>query len=154
MTMTHEDYIAAVERGDFADLPARVPMREDAFGDSRGAIENVLVTPVSHVSFIHSVRGSVRANHWHRTDWHFTRVLRGAVLYFHRAVGSARLPEGELFLPGAMFFTPPNREHAMLFTADSEIMTFARNVRTHDEHEADVVRVDFVTPEVAARCLP
>ena len=38
----------------------------------------------------------------------------------------------------------------MLFAEDSVIYTFARNVRSHDNHEADLERVSFVTPEIAA----
>lgn len=152
MSLSHEDYVAAVERGDYPFDPL-VPPRSDKFVDTRGTIENLLVIPTAHASLIDSVKGAVRANHWHRTDWHFTYVLTGAVQYFHRAVGGDSFRTAK-YVAGQMFFTPPNREHAMLFLERTLAITFARNVRTHAAHEDDVVRVEnFVTPEVAARWL-
>jgi len=121
------------------------------FQDARGDITNLFLGGITSVSELTSKEGSVRANHYHRTDWHYTYVVSGTVHYFERAVGEAGVPEPQTFQDGQIFFTPPNREHAMLFGEDSVILTFARNRRDHDSHESDVVRVEFVTPEVAAR---
>lgn len=119
------------------------------FEDARGTITNLLLTQVNSVSEIYSVAGAVRANHFHKTDWHYTYVIEGTVLYFERALGSTEIPDPQTFQSGEMFFTPPNREHAMLFAEESTILTFARNLRDHDSHESDVMRVDFITPEIA-----
>lgn len=73
--------------------------------------------------------------------------------YFEREVGSALIPDPLKITQGMMFFTPPNVEHAMLFTKDSVFFTFAKNVRSHSSHESDLVRVSFVTDDVAARFL-
>lgn len=129
-----------------------VPL-DDEFVDDRGMIENLLLHPMS-VARITSARGSVRANHFHRTDWHYAFVEKGRVLYFERAIGDRRVPDPKAYEEGEMFFTRPNVEHAMLFAEDSIIFTFAKNVRSHDSHEADLVRVDFVTPEIVDRYLP
>ena len=125
----------------------------EPFADERGTITNLLLTPITSVAEIQSKRGSVRANHWHRTDFHYAYVVLGKVVYFERDIGSKDIPEPTTYASGQMFYTPPMREHAMLFTEDSVIMTFAKNSRDHDSHEADVVRVEFVTPEVAAKHL-
>lgn len=149
--MNHEEYTRAVDLGAWPTA-CEVPMPQE-FIDHRGIITNVLYAPTTSVAEIRSKRGSVRANHWHRTDWHYTYVVSGEVAYFHRDIGDTNIPEPQKFGPGEMFFTPPNREHAMLFTKDSVVFTFARNVRTHDNHEADLVRVEFVTPEIASKYL-
>jgi dTDP-4-dehydrorhamnose 3,5-epimerase-like enzyme len=126
---------------------------DSGFIDARGEIKNLLLTPITSVAEIRSVRGAVRANHYHLTDWHYAYVLSGQVLYFERDIDSTDMRTPTEINPGQMFFTPPMREHAMLFTQDSVIMTFAKNIRSHDNHESDLVRVNFVTPEVVAKFL-
>jgi dTDP-4-dehydrorhamnose 3,5-epimerase-like enzyme len=150
--MTNEQFTEAVEEQEYPAL-TEVPI-DHAFKDERGVISNLLLTPITSVARIESKRGAVRANHWHRTDWHFAYVVSGKVLYFERAIGDTTVSAPQTFLPGQMFFTPPMREHAMLFAEDTVIMTFAKNVRSHDNHEADLVRVEYVTPEVIAKYVP
>lgn len=149
-TQQYNDLVAA------GGLPhdSRVPL-DDFFANEKGEIRNLVLAPVGSVARIGSKRGTVRANHWHRTDWHYAIVEYGKVLYFEREVGSSDVPEPRAYGPGDMFYTPPGREHAMLFAEDTVIYTFAKNRRTHDEHEADVVRVDgFVTAAVVDKYLP
>lgn len=125
-----------------------VPL-DDVFEDERGEIRNLLLSQITSIARIASKKGTTRANHWHKTDWHYAYVELGEVFYFERAVGENTIPEPRVFQPGEMFFTPPNREHCMLFTKDSVIFTFAKNRRSHVEHEADLIRVAFITPEIA-----
>lgn len=147
----HEDFTQAVDEGRWPTDNA-VPLPEP-FVNQNGAIQNLLLKPLQSVAALTSVRGAIRANHYHRTDWHYAYVVRGRVLYFERAIGEHRVTEPQSFGPGEMFFTPPLREHAMLFTEDSLILTFAKNVRSHEEHEADLVRVAYVTEGVAKEYL-
>lgn len=145
--LTNEQYVAAVEQEQWPNDSWVQP--GTAFIDHRGQIGNLLHTPISSVARIVSAKGTVRANHYHKTDWHYTFVESGRVLYFEREIGSVRIAAPSEFTPGQMFFTPPMKEHAMLFAEDTVLYTFARNTRTHENHEADVVRVEFVTPDVA-----
>lgn len=148
----NQQYANAVEAGN-APTSTSVPL-DDKFVDARGKIENLLLSPITSIARISSVAKSVRANHYHLTDWHYAYVESGCVLYFERAIGSTEIPEPIAYRAGEMFFTRPNVEHAMLFVLDSVIFTFAKNVRDHETHEADLVRVDFITPEIVARLLP
>jgi dTDP-4-dehydrorhamnose 3,5-epimerase-like enzyme len=150
--MTHDEYTQAVDEGCWP-AETRVPLPE-MFVNDAGAIQNLLLKPLKSVAVIVSRRGAVRANHYHKTDWHYAYVISGHVLYFERAIGQSEIGEPKYFGPGQMFFTPPMREHAMLFGANSTILTFAKNVRNHEEHEADVVRVDYITPEIAGGFVP
>lgn len=150
--MTNMEYTAAVEHGAIK-AGGLVPVHP-SFTDVRGTIANMLLTPINSVAEITSRRGSIRANHYHKTDWHYAYVVSGTVLYFERGVGETDIPEPRAYHPGDMFFTPPLREHAMLFAEDTVILTFARLVRSHDNHEADVVRVPFVTGELADKFVP
>jgi quercetin dioxygenase-like cupin family protein len=91
---------------------------------------------------ISSKKGSVRANHYHQTDWHYCYVLSGRIEYHHRPLGSKAKPEKAVFKAGEMFFTPPMVEHAMVFPEDSMFLTFGRNSRAQEVYEADVIRVE------------
>jgi len=148
----NQQYAQFVDNGNFPSEVV-VPL-DDFFCDDRGEILNLLLTPITSVARIRSKVGTVRANHYHKTDWHYAFVESGQILYFEREIGAASVPEPRVFNPGQMFFTRPNVEHAMLFSQDSVFYTFAKNVRSHDNHESDLQRVTFVTPEVIARYMP
>lgn len=147
----NDRYTSAVDRGEFP-ADCAVPLAEPFVNDN-GFIENILTKPNNHVSHIFSKKGTVRANHWHRTDWHYAYVVRGRILYFERPVGSTEVPKPRVFIARQCFFSPPNTEHAMLFAEDTDFVTMARNVRLHEQHEADVVRMSFITPDLAAQFL-
>ena len=151
--MAFEAYCDAVAEGRWPESP-RVPL-PPAFVNDAGEIQNLLLHPAAQsTAIIKSHARAVRANHFHKTDWHFAYVVSGALLYFERAVGDVTISAKPLwFGTGSMFFTPPMREHAMLFTQETAILTMARNVRSHAAHEEDVVRVEYVTPDVAPRYL-
>lgn len=150
--MNNTEYAKAVDESRFPP-EVEVPI-DEGFADDRGEICNLLLTPITSVAEIVSKRGSVRANHYHKTDWHYAYVAKGEVLYFERPIGSTEVQEPQRFGPGQMFFTRPMVEHAMLFTEESTIYTFAKNVRDHDTHEADLVRVEFITPALVDKYLP
>ena len=47
---------------------------------------------------------------------------------------------------GELFWTPPMVDHAMVFTQDTEFLTFGRNSRAQAVYEADVVRIPPINP--------
>lgn len=123
-------------------LPTSPPVEVDKpFKDSRGVIQNVLHRPVGSVVVIESKAGSVRAQHYHRTDWHFCFVVSGCIKYLERPVGSKEDPKEYLFRAGALFFTPPLVEHAMFFPEDTVFLTLANRHRTPEDYESDLVRL-------------
>jgi quercetin dioxygenase-like cupin family protein len=148
----NQEYSNAVSCGNF---PAEflVPL-DDSFIDNRGEIVNLLLTSITSVARITSKAGTVRANHFHKTDWHYAYVESGEILYFERPIGDSQVPAPHIYSPGEMFFTRPNVEHAMLFSKDTVFFTFAKNERSHDTHEADLVRVPFITPDLIQKYMP
>lgn len=142
---TNDSYTSKVESGDWPG-DSSVPL-DAPFVDARGTIQNLILKPCTSVAVIHSSARTLRANHYHRTDWHYAYVVSGEVLYFERPVGSAEAPKPRRFGPGKMFFTPPMVEHCMAFPVETVIVTMAKNVRSHESHESDVVRVNLVKPE-------
>ena len=125
-----------------AAFPAGVIVPLEApFTDPRGAIVPLVDATMESCVLIRSTKGAVRANHYHRTDWHFCYVLSGSIDYYHRPQGSSVKPEHVKIATGQMFFTPPMVDHAMVFPEDTVFLTFGRNSRAQEVYEADVVRI-------------
>lgn len=147
--LSNRDFSALVDRGSFpeqVDVPLDTP-----FVNDNGTIQNILLERFTSAAIITSVPGAIRANHYHKTDWHYSYVVSGMVWYYWRPAGSDVTPQHAKFGPGTMFFTPPMVEHSMFFPEQAAFLTFAKNVRDHDHHEADLVRVKLIEASRDAR---
>lgn len=122
-----------------------VPL-EKPFADERGEIQPLVDLMMESCVLIQSRKGTVRANHYHRTDWHFCYVLSGSIEYLHRPHGSTQKPWKVIVEKGQLFFTPPMVEHAMLFSEDTAFLVLGRNSRAQPVYEADVVRIPPLKP--------
>ena len=122
-----------------------VPL-SDPFVDARGAIQPLVDEDMKSCVLIASNKGTVRANHYHKTDWHYCYVLSGRIEYYHRPTGSDAEPEKVMVEAGQMFFTPPMVDHSMVFPEDTVFITWGRNSRLQEVYEADVVRIDPIEP--------
>lgn len=120
---------------------------EKPFVDDRGAIQPLVDMMMKSAVMISSKKGSFRANHYHKTDWHFCYVIEGCIEYYHRPTGSDGEPEMLLVKKGQMAFTPPMVDHGMKFPEDTVFLTLSRNPRDQASYEADVVRIDMVDTE-------
>ncbi len=118
-----------------------IRMPRPPFVDERGEILNLIDAPFTSAAVITSVKGAVRGNHYHKTDYHYCWLQHGGMVYFHRACGARQPPERWVITPGQMFYTPPMYEHTMYFTKDSVLLVFAKNNREMEHYEADTVRV-------------
>jgi quercetin dioxygenase-like cupin family protein len=145
MTLNYEQYMERVLSGDFPENPI-IPLPNTPFIDGRGIIQNLFLHRADSITYITSKRGTVRANHFH-SDWHVSFLVSGLISYYAREVGSKEIPEPTIINPGMMFISPPNKEHSMLFLEDSVFITFQNSVRTHENHENSVHRVDFINPK-------
>lgn len=140
--LSNREFSALVEAGKYPEQVA-VPL-DEPFVNANGVIQNLLLERFTSAAIITSVAGAMRANHYHKTDWHYSFVVSGAVDYYERPVGSRGRPTCERFAAGTMFFTPPLVEHAMFFPEPTTFLTFAKNIRDHEHHEEDVVRIKLV----------
>jgi len=139
--------------GPFGDI--KPSMREShltdirpPFTDPRGQILNLLDLPIGSVSLITSVKGAVRANHYHKTDWHYCYMEKGSMDYYYRPVGAKKPAQYIRVEEGKMVYTPSMEEHAMVFTSDAVMWCFAGNPRTSKDYESDTVRVPSIVPAV------
>lgn len=123
----------------------RVPL-ESPHADARGAIHPLLNFPSKNVSLITSKKGTLRSNHYHKTDWHYMYVLKGSFDYYYRPTGSTDKPNMITVRSGEMVFTPPLEDHTTVFTEDCELLAISRNPRDQATYEADTVRIELVDP--------
>lgn len=130
-------------------LTTIVPL-EQPFTDARGAIQNLVHRPLGSAVLISSEEGSVRAEHWHKEDFHFCYLFSGSIIYLERPVGSRDLPTVTKIEAGQLFFTPPRVEHSMYFPEASVFLTLGKLSRTHEAYEADLVRLTEKLTDIPA----
>ena len=114
------------------------------FEDSRGKIQPLIDLMMKSAVMIESEAGSLRANHYHKTDWHYCYVLSGEIKYFHRPTGSGQKPKLITVRQGEMVFTPPMVDHGMKFLMHTVFLALSRNPRDQESYESDVVRVELI----------
>jgi len=130
------------------NLPKEVQIElEKPFIDERGGIQPLVDLPMKSCVLISSKKNTIRANHYHKTDWHFCYVMEGSIDYYHRKVGDTNSPQLEKIKKGKLFFTPPMVEHAMVFHEDTVFLTLGGNSRIQSEYELDLVRIDLISPD-------
>ncbi len=120
---------------------------EEKFADERGEIIPLSDLTMDSAVMISSKKGTVRANHYHQTDWHLCYVVSGSIDYYHRPHGSDDEPEHVHVNTGELFFTPPLVDHAMVFPEDTVFLTLGRNPRDQETYESDVVRIPPLQPQ-------
>ena len=123
-----------------------VPL-EQFIEDDRGIIKSLISfdrLKVQSALIIESLKGSIRANHYHKQDWHYCYVISGSIEYYERKVGDNSDPILSIIKTGEMFYTGPMVEHAMVFPEDTIFLTLAGGTRSQKDYEADLVRVKLI----------
>jgi len=141
--ITNEEYTKSVLNNIWPE-DRKVPL-DNPFINSAGWIQNLVLKPISCVSIIESKNNSMRSNHYHKTDYHYLYVLIGCVIYLEREVGDIKIPEPVIYNSGSMIFTPPMVEHTTIFPKETTLISMSKNPRSHENHENDLVRVDFIS---------
>ena len=140
--MPHIDPVTEEEKATWPTEP--IVELEKPFVDVRGSIHPLVVRLMKSAVLIESKKGTLRANHYHKTDWHYCYVISGSIEYYHRPTGSDAEPECVVARAGEMVFTAPLVYHGMVFPEDTVFLTLSRNPRDQETYEADVVRIDML----------
>ena len=119
---------------------------EKPFVDLRGSIQPLVDSIMKSAVMINSKAGSLRANHYHKTDWHYCYVISGKIKYYYKELNSDKAPELLIVEKGNMVFTPPLVEHCMKFPEDTLFLTLSRNPRDQETYELDVIRTNLIDP--------
>lgn len=120
--------------------------------DDRGVIEELVNGDFHIVLRTTQVKGSVRANHYHKQDSHIGYLVSGRLEYMTRPVEDESTPLTKYIIePGQMFYTPPMLVHATVALEDSDVLYFTPRSGKQKEYENDLVRVELISPADAAR---
>lgn len=117
------------------------------FIDSRGSIQTLVEGDFKAAQLISSIKGSVRANHYHKSDSHYMYLLTGAFDYYHRPTGSDEEPECVRIRAGEVVHTPAMVDHAVKFVEDTTFLNFASRSRDQGSYEDDLVRIELIPAE-------
>lgn len=112
---------------------------ETGFEDSRGKILPI-VHDIANVQIIWSKLGSIRANHYHKTDSHTCYLISGSVDYYWREHGSDIIHK-EHFKENEMFKTGPLIDHEMIFCEDSIMVVVSEHKRDAVTYDNDIVKI-------------
>lgn len=115
----------------------------NAHSDERGWIQPLCDLNMKSASLIFSKKNSWRANHYHKSDWHYIYVLSGIFEYYYRKTNSKEEIKKLIIKKGELLFTPPMVDHAMLYTEDTNILVVSKNPRDQKTYEEDTVRIKF-----------
>ena len=117
---------------------------DEPFVDERGVIQPIVDEDLKSAVIITSKKGSIRANHYHKTDWHYCTILEGSIPYYWRNVGDVNKTNEILIKKDQTFYTPPMVEHAMYFEEETTFLTLGGNSRKQINYENDLVRVKLI----------
>jgi hypothetical protein len=67
--LSNRDFSSLVDAGRYSDQ-VEVPL-DEPFVNANGKIQNLLLEKFTSAALISSVAGALRANHYHKTDWHW-----------------------------------------------------------------------------------
>jgi dTDP-4-dehydrorhamnose 3,5-epimerase-like enzyme len=124
----------------FEDYPlVKIPQ---TFTDARGTIMNIADGSLGDVAYITSLSGSIRANHFHKQDWHLTFLITGGMHYEWQDLKKEKGNKLIIVTSGQLIFTPSNTPHKMTFIQDSTFIAISRLNRSHEEYSADTIALD------------
>ena len=109
------------------------------FNDDRGSIKNLADGRLGDVAIISSQKSSIRANHVHENDWHFSYLVSGQMRYFWK--DSNKEVQSLIVKAGEMVYTPPKIPHKMQFLEESVFIAISELSRSQNNYEADTKKM-------------
>ena len=109
---------------------------EKEFIDSRGKISNYELTEsINLIGYIESVKGSVRANHYHPVQEQKVLLVKGQFISLYKSLLEKNSPKvTHVVNEGDLVVTKPNVAHAMVFSKDSIFLNLVRGEREHGNY--------------------
>ena len=111
------------------------------FEDERGVIKNIADGKLGDVAIITSKANSIRANHVHDDDWHFSYLVSGSMKYFWKSGIEASETKSVVVKAGEMVYTPKKSPHKMQFLEDSIFIAVSQLSRVQENYEEDTKRL-------------
>jgi dTDP-4-dehydrorhamnose 3,5-epimerase len=108
--------------------------------DKRGHIVDFLEKEnINAVTFILSLKGSVRGNHFHKKTFQWNYILKGKLKLFYQRKNSKI--KKIVLNKGDFFLISPNESHAFKALTKSEMLVFTKGPRGGKEYENDTYRL-------------
>jgi len=104
--------------------------------DKRGKISNYELTePINLIGYIESVKGSMRANHYHPVQEQKVLLVKGQFISIYKNLLEKNAPKiTHVVNEGDSVVTKPNVAHTMVFTKDSIFLNLVRGEREHENY--------------------
>ena len=126
---------------DFSSYPIiRIPQH---FSDDRGVIFNLAGGKLGDVAVISSKKNSIRANHYHKKDWHICYLISGRAEYFWSEISNKMETKKINVLAGQMIFTPNQIAHKFVFLEDTQFITIAKLNRKKTFYDLDTIKIQL-----------
>src|SRR3972149_7147463 len=126
-------------------MPIKITKIKPEFVENRGFIARIIdqeKLKIKAILYIESKAGSIRGNHYHKTECHYVYCLSGKFKYSERNIQSHNSHiESRIIKPGNLVLTHPMVVHAMEFIEDSVFMAFTTKNREQIQYEKDTVRL-------------
>ncbi len=109
---------------------------ENEFIDERGKISNYELTePINLIGYIESIKGSMRANHFHPVQEQKVLLVKGQFISIYKSLLEKNAPKiTHVIEEGDSVVTKPNVAHTMVFTKDSIFLNLVRGEREHKNY--------------------
>lgn len=117
------------------------------YKDSRGELSHLLdgKTKIVSAVLITCKKGSVRANHYHKHDTHYSYMIQGSMEYVHKDLSKKNAKKQSFIVrEGQIIVTPPMFGHAMKFLEDSLFLALTTEPRSRAEYENDTERIELI----------
>lgn len=117
------------------------------FIDDRGEMSHLLDrdTSITSVLLITCKKDSIRANHFHKNDTHYSYMLEGKMEYSYKNAWKKNAKVKKIIVEkGQIVKTPPNVMHAMKFLEKSVFLALTTEPRAKRQYEKDTVRVKLI----------
>ena len=120
------------------------------YTDERGAMTHLLDGKIKIVGalLITCKKGSIRANHYHTHDMHYSYMLKGSMEYLYQDLKKKGAKKRSVIVKeGELVVSPPMVAHAMRFLEDSVFLALTTQPRARSQYEKDTVRVTLIPPK-------
>lgn len=117
------------------------------FVDERGEMSYLLdeSATITSALYITCKKGSIRANHYHKKDTHYSYMLKGSMEYTYQDAKDKNAKKHTVIVSkGEIVETRPMTIHAMKFPEDSIFIAFTTEERDQAKYEKDTVRTKLV----------
>ena len=129
-------------------MAIKVQHIDPEFVDERGGIARVVDQdkfPIRAILRITSKAGSIRANHYHKNDYHYIYIESGKAEYSEKPADKPKAKVETVTIgSGDLVLSDPGVIHAVKFTEDTIFYAFTTEKREQDQYEDDTVRVVIV----------